>query len=152
VSYRIERTSTENSDFKRLILRLDHEFWNELDQDQATYEHLNQVPNLETAVLMYIDNQAVACGCFREMGAGGGVEIKRMFVEKPFRGQSLSRKILEELERWAIERGHNEARLETSVDFDRAIRLYKSHGYVETEQYGPYIGNPDSICLKKKLR
>jgi putative acetyltransferase len=155
VSYRIVRTSTENPDFKRLILRLDNEFWNELDQDRSTYEHLNQVPNLDTAVLVYIADEAVGCGCFREIDpppSPGRVEIKRMFVEKPFRGQSLSRKILEELERWAIERGHTEARLETSADFDRAITLYKTHGYVETEQYGPYVGNPDSVCLKKELK
>lgn len=154
MSYRIVRTSTENPDFKRLILRLDDEFWNELDQDRSTYEHLNRVPELETAVLIYIDDKAVACGCFREIEPEPGlVEIKRMFVEKPFRGRSLSRKILEALEQWALERGHTRSRLETSVDFDRAIHLYKTHGYVEmAEKYGAYVGNPKSLCLEKRLK
>jgi putative acetyltransferase len=85
----IKRTTAGDPDFQKLILQLDHELWNELEEDQATYDQYNKVPDIKTALLLYVNNEPVACGCFKEYDAAM-VEIKRMFVKKEFRGQGAS--------------------------------------------------------------
>src|SRR5215218_10146008 len=126
-NFQIERTTAEHKDFQFLVSCLDHELWNELKEDQATYDQYNKVPDLKTAVVVYTNDQPVACGCFKKFGEEV-VEIKRMFVQKAFRGKGLSKKILHELEVWAIEEGYHHAVLETSVHFETAISLYTRSG------------------------
>lgn len=147
----INRTVTEDRDFQMLIQSLDHELWNELQEDQATYDQYNKVPHIKTAVLVYADNAAVACGCFKQWD-DQTVEIKRMFVEKAYRGKGISRQVLSELERWAIELGYQFAVLETSVHFATARKLYQTSGYYVTDNYPPYEGLQDSVCMRKQLR
>jgi GNAT superfamily N-acetyltransferase len=148
--FRIKRTTTGDKDFVQLIKRLDHELWNELHEDQATYDQYNKVPDIKTAVLVYANEEPVACGCFKEYDTDT-VEIKRMFVQKEFRGKGLSKKVLQELERWAIENQFRFAVLETSIHFQTARRLYETSGYRIICNYGPYAGLAESVCMKKEL-
>lgn len=144
------RTGSDNTDFQLLVSRLDHELWQELKEDQATYDQYNKVPDLKTVLLVYAGEQPVACGCFKEYDAET-VEIKRMFVEKAFRGRGLSRNVLQHLEQWAMEQGFRYAVLETSIHFATARRLYEKSGYIIIPNYPPYSGLPESVCMKKKL-
>ena len=148
--FQIKRTTASDEDFQFLVSCLDHELWNELKEDQATYDQYNKVPDLKTAVILYANGQPVACGCFKRFEEGV-VEIKRMFVQKAHRGQGLSKKVLYELETWAIEEGYRHAVLETSVHFKTAISLYTSNGYRVIPNYGQYAGLEESVCLKKNL-
>jgi putative acetyltransferase len=147
----IKRTTSIDPDFQLLISQLDHELWNELKEDQATYDQYNKVPDIKTAVLVYVNNQAVACGCFKEYDANT-VEIKRMFVQKAFRGKGLSKKILRELEEWALEKSYQYAVLETSIHFATARNLYEASGYSIIPNYPPYAGLAESVCMKKELK
>lgn len=149
--FHIKRTTTNDPHFNELILTLDQELWNELMEDQATYDPHNKVPHLPTAVLAYNGNEAVACGCFKVYNEET-VEIKRMFVKKEHRGKGLSRKVLKELESWAREQGFLFSVLETSIHFDTACSLYKNSGYNIIPNYGPYAGLTESICMKKNLQ
>jgi GNAT superfamily N-acetyltransferase len=144
------RTSTSHPDFMLLIQLLDHELWNELNEDQATYDQYNKVPDLETAVIVYIDNTPAACGCFKEF-AKDTIEIKRMYVQKAFRGKGLSKKVLHELEAWGRERNYQNAVLETSIHFNVAQQLYNSNGYTTITNYPPYEELSESICMGKAL-
>jgi GNAT superfamily N-acetyltransferase len=146
----IKRTTAGDPDFQKLILQLDHELWNELEEDQATYDQYNKVPDIKTALLLYVNNEPVACGCFKEYDTATA-EIKRMFVQKEFRGQGLSRKVLHELEQWAMEKNYHHAVLETSIHFETARRLYQTSGYAIIPNYPPYEGLPESVCMKKEL-
>jgi len=146
----IKRTNSSDKDFKELIAKLDHELWNELQEDQDTYDQYNKVPDLQTVVVLYINTKPVACGCFKKFN-GDTVEIKRMFVEKEHRGCGFSRMILNELEAWAIEYRFQYAVLETSVHFKVAQNLYHKEGYRVIDNYGPYAGLAESVCMKKKL-
>jgi GNAT superfamily N-acetyltransferase len=74
-----------------------------------------------------------------------------MFVQKEFRGQGLSRKVLHELEQWAMEKTYHHAVLETSIHFETARRLYQTSGYAIIPNYPPYEGLPESVCMKKEL-
>jgi len=104
----IKRTHGADPDFQLLIAELDHELWNELKEDQATYDQYNKVPGIRTALVLYINETPVACGCFKQYG-DDTVEIKRMFVKKEFRGRGLSTIILKELEEWAMQAGFKKA-------------------------------------------
>lgn len=146
----IKRTNGADADFRSLITHLDNELWNELKEDQATYDQYNKVPDIETVLVLYADDEPVACGCFKKFDANT-VEIKRMFVEKQYRRKGLSKRILEELESWAKELGFENAVLETSVHFETARTLYTNSGYKIIENYGQYKGLEESVCMKKKL-
>jgi GNAT superfamily N-acetyltransferase len=147
----IKRTSTNDADFISLIRKLDHELWDELNEDQATYDPFNKVPDLQTAVVLYVNKLPVACGCFKQFDEDTA-EIKRMYVDKTQRGRGLSKLVLTELENWAMENGFTKAILETSIHFKVARRLYENAGYIIIDNYGPYKGLADSVCMQKKLK
>ena len=144
------RTATNHPDFVALIALLDAELNARYGRIQATYDPLNQMDVLHTAVVAYISNQAVACGCFKEM-SDTAVEIKRMFVRATERKQGLATAVLQDLESWATELGYGTAFLETGKSQPEAITLYQKHGYQLTHNYGPYIGRINSVCMKKDL-
>ena len=146
----IKRTHSNDPDFQLLVTHLDHELWNELKEDQSTYDQYNKVPDLPTAVLIYKNDQPAACGCFKKYN-DDTVEIKRMFVEKQQRGKGLSKMVLDELESWAMELGFKNAVLETSTHFKTARTLYSTSGYKIIENYGQYKNLKESICMKKEL-
>jgi putative acetyltransferase len=150
MDYVIKRTTTNDANFQMLVKQLDHELWNELKEDQATYDQFNIVMDIPTAVVAYSNEAAVACGCFKELDAQT-VEIKRMFVQKDHRGKGLSKKILVELEQWAKEKNYCFSVLETSIHFTVARNLYSANGYTIIPNYGQYVNLPESVCMQKKL-
>jgi len=147
---KIKRTNSADPDFQKLVAHLDHELWNELQEDQTTYDQYNKVPDLQTVLVLYINDQPAASGCFKKYD-DDTVEIKRMFVEKEFRGKGLSHIVLKELEGWAVELGFKYAILETSIHFKVAQTLYKNAGYEVIDNYDQYAGLEESVCMKKKL-
>ena len=149
-SFILKRTTAAHTDFQILVRQLDHELWDELKEDQATYDQYNKVPDIQTAVVVYAGTKPAACGCFKPFDEST-VEIKRMFVQKAFRGQGLSRKVLNELEAWAKEEGYTAAVLETSVHFLPAIGLYQESNYRVIDNYPPYIGLTESVCMRKEF-
>lgn len=151
VQQNIKRTTTGDKDFQFLISRLDHELWNELHEDQATYDQFNKVNQIDTALVIYVNYQPAACGCFKKIDEQT-VEIKRMYVQKAFRGMGLSKKVLSGLEKWAIEKGYRFAILETSIHFKVAQQLYRTNGYEIISNYPPYVGLTASVCMKKELK
>lgn len=149
-SITIKRTTSGNKDFELLVAHLDNELWNELKEDQAQYDQYNKVPDLPTVVVIYVNDQPAACGCFKKHD-DDTVEIKRMFVEKKYRQKGLSKMVLTELEEWALEHGARYAILETSIHFTAAKNLYRNAGYEVIPNYDQYIGLTDSVCMKKDL-
>jgi hypothetical protein len=150
VKQKIIRTTSNDKDFQWLIKHLDHELWNELQEDQAQYDQYNKVPDLNTVVVVYVNDQPAASGCFKKYDADT-VEIKRMFVVKEHRGKGISKAILLELENWAAELSFKNAILETSVHFIPATTLYKNAGYKIIANYDQYEGLEESVCMKKNL-
>lgn len=146
----VKRTATQHPDFTYLVSLLDYELWVELKEDQSTYEPYNNVSHIKTAIIVYDDKKPVAIGCFKEYD-NDTVEIKRMFVDKAYRGKGLSKLVLNELEKWAIELGFKNSILETSIRFTVAQTLYEKAGYVVIPNYDQYEGLEESVCMKKKL-
>jgi hypothetical protein len=149
-SITIKRTTSSDKDFELLVAHLDNELWNELNEDQAQYDQYNKVPDLSTVVLIYMNNQPAACGCFKKHG-DDRIEIKRMYVEKQYRRKGLSKMVLSELEKWALEKDARYAILETSIHFTAAKTLYMNAGYYVIPNYDQYAGLAESVCMKKDL-
>lgn len=146
----IKRTNSNDADFQQLIIQLDNELWNELNEDQATYDQFNKVPDLKTVIVLYVNGKPAASGCIKKYN-DNTVEVKRMFVVKEERGKKLSSVMLNELEKWAIELGYKNAILETSIHFKPARGLYTNAGYHIIENYDQYKGLKESVCMKKPL-
>jgi putative acetyltransferase len=149
-TFSIKRTSSANPDFHLLIKQLDADLRERYQEQMDQYDEHNIIAPIDTVVIAYNDTEAVACGCFKAYDQQS-VEVKRMFVHKNSRGQGLSKKILNELEKWALECGTDNIVLETGSRQEEAIGLYLSSGYREIPKYGPYIDLPDSICFKKNI-
>lgn len=92
----------------------------------------------------------VGCGALRRID-DETAEIKRMYVSSSVRRKGVAKRILAGLETMAAEFGYRVVRLETGVKQPEAIGLYESTGYRRIGAYGPYVGNPVSVCFEKRL-
>ena len=147
---RLQRTTSDNEDFRLLIPELDRELKSRYEERQAIYDRYNIIENNRNVVIAYKDEMPVGCGCFKKFD-DRSVEIKRMFVKPEYRGQKIAASILQELENWAIELNISGTVLETGIKQPEAIHLYRKSGYIVVENYGPYKGLPESICMQKNL-
>jgi GNAT superfamily N-acetyltransferase len=100
-------------------------------------------------VVCYLNDMPAACGAFRPFE--GSAEIKRMYVVPSLRGRGLARSMLDFLEVEAARRGFSRAILETGRQMTEALGLYRSRGWKEIPVFGPYVGDPKSICFEKPL-
>ena len=147
---RIARTTSADQDFLILVKMLDDELWQIYPEIQHLYAEHARIDFVETVVILYFNEQPVACGCFlthdKEL-----VEIKRMFVHPEYRGKGFATTVLKELEQWAGELGYTKSILETGHKQPEAINLYARSGYQLTKKFGPYVDLEDSLCFIKPL-
>jgi len=144
------RTNSNDSDFLDLIRLLDAELWQRYPEIHSQYEHHTRIDFIETVVIVYQDSLPVACGCFI-IHNSCLVEIKRVYVHHDYRGKGLSKVVINELEQWAKETGHNTSILETGKKQPEAVGLYEKLGYQLTENFGPYKDLQESLCFSKKF-
>ena len=147
----IKRTTPEDPDFCNLIALLDQDLWKRYPSTQQNYVAHNVMKLDAKVVIAYQGGQPAGCGCFREAGAPGTVEIKRMFVVEQARGKGIASAILTALEQWAAETGYTAAILETGAGQPEAIALYTKLGYRRIANYEPYCNSAESVCMSKVL-
>ena len=145
------RTTNENPDFRKMVNALDEDLYQRNGEGQIQYQQYNHIDHIKHAIVIYLDGKPVGCGCFKRFD-DETVEMKRMFVLSEMRGKQLAARMLQELEKWAVDEGYCKAVLETGVRQVEAQRLYSVAGYSRTENYGQYIDMEDSICYQKKLK
>jgi len=106
------------------------------------------VPPDGVFVVVREDGRAVAGGGIRRL-AEDLAEVKRMYVVPEGRGRGHGRRVLEELERAAVDLGYRRLRLDTAESMTAAISLYLSAGFRTIEDYN---GNRyASFWAEKKL-
>lgn len=147
---RITRTTSDNPDFRNLTRELDADLRDRNGDIMNLYDQHNVIDQIDTVVVAYLNNVPAGCGCFKGFDADA-VEIKRMFVRHDARGNGISTMILKELETWALELGYQYTVLETASKQLEAHGLYRKSGYLQTANYGVYVGLPDSLCFRKAL-
>jgi putative acetyltransferase len=144
-------TDNQNIDFSKLIELLDEDLDERYGELQKGYKQHNKIDFIKDVVVIYMNGEPVACGAFKEFDSNS-VEIKRIFVKKENRRQGLSKIIMDKLEEVSKNKGYKYAVLETGQKQHEAVSLYKNHGYEVIPNYGPYIGDSNSICMKKHLK
>ncbi len=143
-------TDSDNNDFIKLTALLDEDLDIRYGLLQKQYKQHNKIDLIKNVVIIYKNNEPAACGAFKEFD-NSSVEIKRVFVRKELRQQGLSKLIMSKLEEIAKGKGYRYAVLETGQKQYAAISLYQKLNYTPIPNYGPYIGNTNSICMKKTL-
>lgn len=147
---RIVKATSENGDFVNLIAALDKSLWERYPELKSDYWGNNILELNPNVVILYLDEKAVGCGCFKKYEKDT-IEIKRMFVSPEVRGMGLAQTILQELERWAKDLGYSFSVLETLYKQKEAIALYQKTGYAIVDNYEPYVGLENSICMRKPI-
>ncbi|WP_202929036.1 GNAT family N-acetyltransferase [Chitinophaga agri] len=146
----IKRTASTVPDFQLLITELDADLRRRNGDIMDIYDGHNKLQPLDTAVVIYMNDVPVCCGCFKSY-SDDAVEVKRVYVRDEARGKGFSKLLMKELETWATEIGFRKTVLETGSQQQEALGLYTSLGYKRIPNYEPYIGLPDSVCFEKDL-
>jgi putative acetyltransferase len=147
---KIVHTNSSNPDFIKICYQLDKDLFERYGHAQTTYDQHNIINENKTAIVGYVNDIPVAIGCFKQINKDI-IEIKRMYVSPSHRKKGFALKILSELEKWAKELGYSTAILETGKGQPEAINLYRKTDYKITDNYGPYVGNDNSVCMEKNL-
>ena len=94
----------------------------------------------------------VGMGAFKRLDAAHG-EIKSMHVLSEYRGQGLSRLMLDHLLAEAARAGLARLSLETGSQamFEPARRLYLRAGFTECEPFADYVLDPNSVFMTRTL-
>lgn len=144
------KTNTYDTRVQRIIEALDKELWERIGGKQAQYGGYNIMLDDDEAILIEMDGKPAGSGCLRILDNDKG-EIKRMYVHPEHRGKGVGYQILKGLEQLAVENDIKTLILETHPVLKEAIALYERNDYKKIDNYYPYVGNEDSVCMGKNI-
>lgn len=147
---KVVKTTSENPDFIFLIRTFDAYLWDRYPELKMDYWGNNLIEFNANVLIVYLDEQPVACGCFKKYNEKT-VELKRMFVLPEARGLGLAQLVIKELEAEAKKQGFEVLILETLYKQTEAINLYQKTGFKIVENYEPYVGLLNSVCMSKSI-
>ncbi|OCB01082.1 GNAT family N-acetyltransferase [Clostridium beijerinckii] len=147
MNYIIERTTTENVNFKNLEKQLDNELYEIYGDMQNNYSSHNYVKDLKT-IIVYENQKPIGCGCIKYL-KDDLAEVKRVFVSLESRCKGVAKILIKEIEKIAMEDNIKRLILQTGSRQEPAINLYKSMNYKLIDNYGPYINDNNSVCMEK---
>ncbi|MEN2400244.1 GNAT family N-acetyltransferase [Flavobacterium sp. MC2016-06] len=150
IQIEVVKTTSENPDFILLIKTFDAYLWDRYPELKKDYWGNNLIEFNENVFIVYLDKKAVACGCFKKYDKES-VELKRMFVSPDARGLGLAQLVIKELETEAKKQGFKTLILETLYKQIEAINLYQKVGFEIVDNYEPYIGLSNSVCMSKSI-
>lgn len=150
------RCSGTNEDFitncQLLDMDLDRRVGRVIKRDK--YKQYNQLDEIKEAIVVYVDGKVAGAGAIREYqyaDINDATELKRVFVRAEFQGKGIGTKLVLELIEWAKELGYKKLILETGELLQESCHLYQKVGFEKTDNYGPYISMPESLCMMKEL-
>jgi GNAT superfamily N-acetyltransferase len=147
---KVVKTTSQNADFIFLIETFDAYLWDRYPELKKDYWGNNVIEFNTNVFIVYLNEKPVACGCFKKYDKKS-VELKRMFVLPEARGFGLAQLVIKELETEAKNQGFTVLVLETLYKQIEAISLYQKTGFRIVENYGPYVGLSNSVCMSKSI-
>ena len=147
---KVVKTTSENPDFIFLIGTFDAYLWDRYPELKKEYWGNNLIEFNANVLIVYLEEKPVACGCFKKYNKES-VELKRMFVLPEARGLGLAQLVIKELEAEAKNQGFEVLILETLYKQIEAINLYQKTGFKIVENYEPYVGLLNSVCMSKSI-
>lgn len=145
----LHRVSILDPTYLELVTQLDRFLAEFNGPDEELYSGFNSAPIFGGVVALW-QGVPAGCGALKVINDELG-EVKRMFVKPEYRGKGIARKVLSEIEQWAVELGLKCVQLETGVELPEARGLYERSGYIYIPNYEPYVGLERSICMAKNL-
>ncbi|MEO8240260.1 MAG: GNAT family N-acetyltransferase, partial [Flavobacterium sp.] len=140
----------ENPDFIFLIKTFDAYLWDRYPELKKDYWGNNLIEFNANVFIVYLDEKPVACGCFKKYNKESA-ELKRMFVLPEARGFGLAQLVIKELEAEVKNQGFEFLILETLHKQIEAINLYQKAGFAIVNNYEPYVGLSNSVCMSKSI-
>jgi DNA-binding MarR family transcriptional regulator/predicted N-acetyltransferase YhbS len=123
---------------------LNHYFAELAERFEEPFDPARTLPTAATDLFLLarFDGQPAGCGVLKALNKDTG-EILRMWVDRPHRGLGIAGRLLDALERHALERGHRAVRLYTNRSLDEAKAMYRARGYLEIARYNddPYANH-----------
>lgn len=151
--YRIATESPLGPDVTMLMARHTADMHHDTPPESIHMMDASQlaVPSISFYV-MRDQGQPIGMGAFKRLGADHG-EIKSMHVVSEYRGQGLSRLMLDHLTAEAARAGLARLSLETGSQafFQPARKLYERAGFVECAPFGDYVLDPNSVFMTRTL-
>lgn len=144
-------TDCDSKAFNDLTAELDKELFSRYGKKQEEYTDFNDVSGVDHAVVALDGENPIGCGCFKRYD-DKTAEIKRMYVKDETRGRGVAQGILKNLEGWAKNLGYEKLVLQTGSLQPEAINLYGKIGFTQTECYGQYKGDDNSVCFAKNIK
>ena len=120
------------------------------EKQRSQYDKHNTLKDINHVILALIDGEPAGCASFKKH-SDSVAEIKRVYVSTNYHGMQLGKTIMNSLEQLAKANGYKKLILETGIQLKPAINMYKSLGYKIIDNYEPFIGMEDSICMEKAL-
>ena len=148
----LQQMPYNHPDFIHLCDELDR-FLNQAIGGEAKrekYKKYNHLNTMDYVVIAYDGQQAAGCAALRKYSETE-IEVKRVFVREPYRGQNIGGRMLAHLIEHAQEMGYKFMLLETGAFLDASVRLYKRCGFEQIENYGDYKDMAESLCMGRKV-
>lgn len=122
----------------------------ELHAADAPWPGNEPTPARGIYLLAWLGDEVVGMGAHRPLDTHS-TELRRMFVRADARRHGVARALLEALQAHALSQGFTRLRLETGFRQLPAMRLYESFGFQRIDPFGPYVGDPSSVCFEKRI-
>jgi len=150
----IKKVNTTDQDFNKLVLILDNTLpsfnGGIQSREKAEYHVFNSVSDLTDVFVAYNLGQATGCVATKHYSKDV-LEMKRLFVDPIARGTGTATKLISKLESQAYSNGYKKIIVETGRNNNEAIRLYTKLNYQLIDNYPPYDGLSNSVCMSKHL-
>lgn len=135
---RILSTNTADQSVLQLFSEHDDYMIDFLGEDKWCYTRYNENENIENVWAVYSDNTPVGCIAYRRKSDEVG-EVKRLYIRREYRGNGISKKLLNTVECYAREQGCHTLFLDTRITLEPAVSLYRNVGFSIVFQQGLYI-------------
>lgn len=109
-----------------------------LGDDKWCYTRYNENENIESVWVAYSEDLPIGCIAYRKKSDGVG-EVKRLFIRSQYRGNGISKKLLDTVEDYAREQGCHTLFLDTRITLEPAVSIYRNFGFAMVFQQGLYI-------------
>jgi GNAT superfamily N-acetyltransferase len=148
----IESADVHDPQVSLLLARLTEELAQRYNDDGAGDFKPADVQKPRSAFLVVRCNgKLIACGAYRPM-TDDIAEIKRMYVERAYRGRGIGKRLLAALENGVRLAGYAKIWLDTGTSQPEAMGLYQAAGYQRIPPFGMYCNDPRCVCFEKTLQ
>ena len=134
------------------LLRKSHRLMDELFPSEAnSYLELESLLDDKVHFFAAKDKNSHYVGCGAFVLFNDYAEIKSMFVDPDYRGQSIGDAILTHMIGSLAKKSVSVVKLETGTLLESALALYKKHGFKYCDAFANYTENNYSLFMEKKL-